>query len=189
MHDRIVSVVQEAQRKAEQVTPKLERDINEIKQYPLRYIGRTSDEIKGGKDHLNKRSYVTFGGNEEIKTAVNDANEQLDKMIQQAKQAEGNRKNESEKVCVDDLNISKEDVKKFVQRITSGDEALYYVWVNVVETTESRRMYPIVAASEEEAKTNIEKSLRTTGDRVHYKDSVIIGKRVEVGDISEIAKQ
>lgn len=189
LHDRIVFVAQEAQRKAEQEKLKLERDINEIKQYPLRYIGKESDEVKDGKEQLNKRSYVTFNGNEEIKTALNDTNEQLDKMIEQAEQAESNQKNEQKKVCGDDLNISKEDVKKFVQRITSGDESLYYVWVDVVETTEIRRMYPVAASSKEEAKSHIEKSLGTLGDVFDYKESIVINKNVAIGDITEVVKQ
>ena len=189
LHDRIIAVAQEAQRKEEQARLQLERDINEIKQYPLCYIGRTSDEIKDGKENLNKRSYVTFNGREEIKSAVNDANEQLDKMIEQAEQAERNEKNEPKKVCGDDLNISKEDVKKFVQRITSGNESLYYVWVDVVETTEIRRMYPVAASSEEEAKSHIEKSLETQGDIFDYKEFIVINKSVAIGDISEVVKQ
>ena len=193
LHDRIIVVAQEAQRKEEQVKLQLERDINGIKQYPLHYIGKTSDEIKEGKERINENSQnkieVNFGDAEEIKTALHDANAQLDKMIEQAEQAESNQKNEPKKVCEDDLNISRGDIKEFINKITSGDESLYYVWIDVVETTESRRMYPVLAKSEDDARTHIEKSLETLGDSLDYKDAIIINKSVEIGDISEVVKQ
>ena len=186
LHDRIVFVVQEAQRKAEQARLKFELDISEIKQYPLRYIGRTSDFIKDGKKHLEKRAYIKkFNGNEEIKAALHDANEQLDKMIEQAEQAERNHDNKPKK---DTLNIP-QSVEDLLSDIRSGDRSMYCVWVDVVETTESRRMYPVLAKSEDEARTHIEKSLETLGDSLDYKDSIIINKSVEIGDINEVGKQ
>ena len=184
LHDRIIAVAQEAQRKTEQEKLKLERDINEIKQYPLCYIGRTSDEIKDGKENLNKRSYVTFNGREEIKSAVNDANEQLDKMIEQAEQAERNHDNKPKK---DTLNIP-QNVEDLLSDIRSGDRSMYCVWVDIVETLQSRRMYPVLAKSEEEARSHIEKSLGMLGEKLDHKDCVIINKNVDIGQVFEVTK-
>ena len=185
LHDRIVFVAQESQRKVEQEKLKLERDINEIKQYPLQYIGKSSAEIREGKEQLNKRSYVTFDGNDGIMGAVNDANDQLDKMIQQAKQAERNHDNKPKK---DTLNIP-QSVEDLLSDIKSGNRSMYCVWVDVLETLQTRRMYPVVAKSEEEARSHIEKSLETLGEKLDHKDSVIINKHVDIGQVFEVFKQ
>ena len=50
-------------------------------------------------------------------------------------------------------------------------------------------MYPFVAASEEEAKTGIEKSLEAMGDSLDYKESIINSKSVHIGEVAEVAKQ
>lgn len=182
LHDRIIVVAQEAQRKEEQVKLQLERDINGIKQYPLHYIGKTSDEIKEGKERINENSQnkieVNFGDAEEIKTALHDANAQLDKMIEQAEQAESNHEN----------NIV-QDVAELVDDMRSGEQSIYCVWVDVVETTKRRRMYPVAANGEEEAKARVEESLKTLGNNLKYKDTILDNRRVHIGGVVEVVKQ
>lgn len=179
LHDRIIVVSQEAQRKEEQVKLQLERDINGIKQYPLHYIGKTSDEIKEGKEYFEERAYIKkFNGNEEIKAALHDANAQLDKMIEQAEQAESNHEN----------NIV-QDVAELVDDMRSGEQSIYCVWVDVVETTKRRRMYPVAANGEEEAKARVEESLKTLGNNLKYKDTILDNRRVHIGGVVEVVKQ
>jgi hypothetical protein len=180
LHDRIVFVAQEAQRKKEQERIKMEREIAEIKQYPLLFIGKTYEEMVGVKLKINDldSSRIIF--------AKQTANSQLDKIIGQAK-----RDTWPGKVYGCESNVSENGkvTKEFLNSIKSGEKDLYFVWVDVVETTESRRMYPVVAASEEEAKTNIEKSLEAMGDSLDYKESIINSKSAHIGEVVEVAKQ